>query len=385
MRLNKFSLFIILIFSINLFGDNILSNDKKTIYDYSKEKINEDSSKLKKDWLNPITYTYSHNAGDSVVTTNKSVISISEPIFKSGGIYSAIKYANSTYKANSLSLNLDEKSSIKMATQLLFQIQRIEYVLQQQRLNIKNASIDIENKKDSVLNGVLDISFLNNAILSENKQKTNLVELEFNKQQLINNFNNLTAKSYKNFTLPTMKLLSKEDYIKNNLYIQQNKATSKVKKYFTQITQSKYMPSVNVNYSYTKNHTTSASNNNYGFNIVIPFDLRINNDIQSAKLEYLKSKTQERITTLNEQNFLNTQLAKIDMIDKKINLTKINIKSYNELLVQMRELENAGIKTKDDVIVFENSKNSEVVNLKIFYIDKQLEILELYARVTNAI
>jgi outer membrane protein TolC len=385
MYLKKFSLSIVLLFSINLFGNNILSNDKKAIYDYSKEKINEDRLKLKKDLLNPITYTYSHNAGDSIKTTDKSVISISETIFKSGGIYSAIKYANSTYKANSLSLNLDEKSSIKIAIQLLFQIRRIEYVLKQQQLNIENASIDIENKKDSVLNGILDISFLNNAILNENKQKISLVELEFTKQQLINNFNNLTAKSYKDFVLPRMKLLSKDNYIKNNLHIQRNKITSKVKKYFTQITQSKYMPSVNVKYSYTKNHTTGVSSNKYGFNIIIPFDLRINNDTQSAKLEYLKSKTQERITILSEQNFLNTQLAKIDMIDKKINLTKINIKSYDELLSQMQELENAGIKTKDDVIVFKNSRKSEAINLKIFFIDKQLEILELYARVTNAI
>jgi hypothetical protein len=51
----------------------------------------------------------------------------------------------------------------------------------------------------------------------------------------------------------------------------------------------------------------------------------------------------------------------------------------------MKELEKAGLKTKNDLQVMENSKNAETLDTKIFSIDRQLELLELYARVTDAI
>jgi hypothetical protein len=51
----------------------------------------------------------------------------------------------------------------------------------------------------------------------------------------------------------------------------------------------------------------------------------------------------------------------------------------------MKELEKAGLKTKDDLQVMKNSKNAETLDIKIFSIDRQLELLELYARVTDEI
>ncbi len=384
--MKHFKLFLVFIITIPLFAQNdILSKDRKEILKYSQEKIDEDSSKLKTDWINSITYSYTQHDGDSIEKSKKSLIFISQPIFKSGGIYYAIKYASSVKNSNTLTINLEEKGLIKSATSILLNIYKNELLIQKQELILVNNTIDIKQKKENVLNGLLDISFLNNAILDDNKQKENLLELKFQQTSLINSFNNLTAKSYKEFKIPQLKLLDKNAYFKNNIYIKQSKANSKTKDYLVGITKSKYLPTVNANYSYTENHTTNNNSNTYGFNVVIPLNIGAFNDVSSSKLDFLKSKSQEKITARIENNFLNTQLAKLAMIDKKIDLTKENIKSFQELLKQMRELEKAGLKTKDDVQVMENSKNSETLDTKIFSIDRQLELLELYARVTNAI
>ena len=384
--MTRFSLFLVSILLTSLYAqDTILSEDRKSIFKYSQEKIEEDSSKLQKDWINPIQYSYTQNNGDGVDKSKKSLVSISQPIFKSGGIYSAIKYANSLKNSNSFSLNIEEKEAIKLATQTLFNITKTELLLTKQRLGIKNSMIDIKNKKDSVLNGLLDISFLNNAILDANRQKESLVELEFQKISLINSFNNFTAKSYENFELPSLSLVNQKDYLKDNIYIKQSKSNTKTKEHYKGIVQAKYLPTVNANYTYTQNHTTDKANDTYGFSVIVPFNVGFYNDISSSKLDFLKTKKQEEVIIRTEQNFLHTKMAKIKMIDKKLELTKDNIKSYKELLVQVKELENAGLKTKDDVLVFENSKNAEILDVKIFKIDKQIELLELYARVTNAI
>ena len=54
--------------SLNLFANesslnnqDILSDTRQKSFDLSQEKSNEDSSKLKKDWINPITYKYTKN------------------------------------------------------------------------------------------------------------------------------------------------------------------------------------------------------------------------------------------------------------------------------------------------------------------------------------
>ncbi len=386
MQLKQFSLFLAFLSCTTLVAqDTILSDDRKSIFKYSQEKINEDSAKLEKDWINPIQYSYTQKDGDGIDKSKKSLISISQPIFKSGGIYSAIKYANSLKNSNSFALNLEEKEAVKLAIQTLFNINKTDLLLAKQRLTIKNAMIDIKNKRDSVLNGLLDISFLNNSILDANRQKESLLDLEFQKTNLINSFNNLTAKSYDKFELPKLKLLDEQNYLDNNIYIKQSKSNTATKEHYKGITRAKYLPSVNANYTYTQNHTTQKANDTYGFSIVIPLSVNFHNDISSSKLDFLKTKTQEQITARTEQNLLKTQIAKIKTIDKKLALTYKNIKSYKELLVQVKELEGVGLKTQDDVAVFKNSKDAEILDIKIFEIDKQIELLELYARVTNAI
>jgi outer membrane protein TolC len=383
MRLKIFS--ILLIVTKILLGDNILSPIRQQDFKYSFQKLNKDTAKLKKDWINTINYTYSYSRDETNYnkTLKKSIINISQPIFKSGGIYNSIKYANSFKNSNSILLNINEKKLILQAYELLFNIYKTELLIKKQQLNIANAIINVKNKKESILNGVLDISFLNNAILTRNKQKENLAFLQFQKDDLINNFNNITNLNYKKCKLPNLKLLNKEQYIKQNLYIKHTQAQTKMKQDLKNITQSKYLPSININYSYIDNHTIDKQTKTYGFNVVIPFSFNTFDEIESKKIDYLKSKNQEQIVKRQEINFFKSQLSKINMIEKKISLTNENIKSYQSLLAQMNELAKAGIKTKDDVKILQNSKNAEALNIKILNIDKQIELLKIYGKIQN--
>jgi len=386
--LKRFSLIALVLLNGNLVAQDILSKEQKNAIKYSQEKIEQDSSKLKKDWINPITYTYSQLDGDTSTKgiEKKSIINISQPIFKSGGIYSAIKYANALKSSNSFTLSLEEKSAIKSANQILFNIYKSNLLIAKQELTITNSLIEIANKRESVLNGLLDISFLNNAILNTNKQKENLLLLEFQKISYINNFDNLTASSYKKFSLPSLKLIDDEaEYLANNIYIKRGIANTNTKEYLKGVITSKYLPTLNANYTNINNHTTDTKTKTYGFSIVVPLNINFHSDISSSKVDFLKSRNQEKIIARNELNFFKTQIAKIKMIEKKIILTKENIKSYEKLLAQVKELEESGLKTKDDVLVFENSKKAEIINIKIFEYDRQIELLELYARVTDVI
>ncbi|MDB4257304.1 TolC family protein, partial [Arcobacteraceae bacterium] len=96
------------------------------------------------------------------------MISISQPIFKSGGIYYAIKYAHSFSTQRNTSIDIQKKELIKQTINLLFQIQQINITIKKQKLLIKNSLIDVKWKKEQVLNCILDTSFLDNSILDLN-------------------------------------------------------------------------------------------------------------------------------------------------------------------------------------------------------------------------
>lgn len=366
---------------------SILSEDRLNLFKYSEEQNIESSEKLKKDWINPINLTYSKNYGETYDTT-KSVITISQPIFKSGGIYKAIKYANATFEYNNLDIEIQKKELIKNATTLLFNLHIIDLNIQKNELLLKNAKIDIIRKKEQVLNGFLDTSYLDNTILEANKIKNLLAELEYQKEEINNNFTNVASGDYKSFVLPVLKLADEKTFLNNNIQLLKTKADIDQKNYFKDITVAKYLPTLNANMDYTKYHDTDdnpsltdSSVQNYGLSVTMPLDVRTFNDIQTQKINYLKAKLDLKNKILEEENFYKTKVSKIKMLNQKKKIAKDDYELYNSLLDIIIEEKNAELKTQTDVDTLQNSQKIKSIELKIYKLEEQIELLEIYSRI----
>lgn len=372
-----------LILSSSLIASQILTEQRIEVLKLSNEKAAKDNDKLKIDWINAVNYNYIYSKDDKRGDSKKSIISINQPIFKSGGIFSAIDYASNVKTSTKISLELQKKELIKKALNITYNIKKLDIQIQKQKLSIANAIIDLKIKKESVFNGLLDISFLNNSLISKNAKQSALLDLEFSKKSLINSLSSLSSLSYLDIELPVFQNISKEEFEKNNIYIQKNSSDLKAKKNLTWMTTSKYLPTVNVNYTYTKDHTLDTTNDNYGFTVNIPLDIKSFDDSGASKISYLTAKKELEIFIIEQNNFLATQNLKLEMLESKISLTSQNISAYSKLLNQTKELEDAGMKTSLDVEVLQNSKDAEKLNLEVFAIDKQIELLEIYSRVSN--
>lgn len=380
------SLLCLNLFASSEFNEKILSEDRIESFNLNTKQAKEDSSKLKKDWINPITYQFTKNLGEKY-QNEKSTISINQPIFRSGGIYEAIKYANSTHKYANLEISQQKKYLIRDAVKYLYMIEKINLNIKKANLTILNSKIDVERKKEQVLNGFLDSSFLDNALLSLNTAKHSLIDLKYQKKELINSFQNISSKSYDKFKLPEFKLVSSNDFMQNNIELQKAKADIIQKNNFSKMTVSKYLPSVNAYYNYDKNHFSDGKigleneNHNYGLSLTIPFDSRTFNDIESKKIEHLKAKLNLKNKKSDEETFYRTKIEKIEMIESQIKITNENLALYNSILNIIKEEKEAQLKTQSDVDTLQNSQKMKLVDLKIFEIDKQIELLELYARI----
>jgi len=391
-KLSKVKLLLCSLILSNLFAsdilndDSILSNDRNKEFDLSKEQIKEDSSKLKKDWINPVIYKYTKNLGEDY-KTSKSVISIDQPIFQSGGIYQAIKYADSSYNYSSLEVSQQKKELIKQAVELLFNIKKTNLNIKKAKYTLENARIDVNRKKEQVLNGFLDASFLDDALLTLNSTKHTLVDLKYSKEELINNFNSISSKEYTNFELPTFKLFSQKEYLQNNIEIKKAKADITKKGNFSYMTKAKYLPSVNAYYTYSKYHDTdnnaalSKENDQiFGLSLNIPLDTRTFNDIESKKIDYLKSKLELKNTITDEKIFFKTSLDKINMLEERLQITKEDLEVYDSILKIINEEKEAELKTQSDLETLQNSQKIKLIDLKTYEIDKQIALLQMYVK-----
>lgn len=368
------------------FDEKIISEKRLKNFDLTKEQIQEDSSKLKKDWINPITYQLSNNLGEEY-KTQKSMISINQPIFQSGGIYQAIKYADNSYKYANLDLEKQKKELIKEALNLLFMIEKTNLNIQKAQYTLQNAKIDVDRKKEQVLNGFLDASFLDNALLTLNTTKHNLVDLKYQKQELINNFNNISSNDYTKFELPTFILFSEKEFLENNINLKRIEADVDKKGNYSYMTMAKYLPSINAYYNYSKYHDiddniklTKENEQTFGVNVTVPFDSRTFNDVQSKRIDYLKSKLNLENSLDDEKTFFKTKLEKIAMLEERLQITKDDLEVYDSILKIINEEKQAQLKTQSDLETLQNSQKIKSLDLKIYEIDRQLELLEMYAK-----
>ena len=389
---SKVKLLLCSLISINLYASNelfdekIISDKRLETFNLTKEQIEQDSSKLRKDWINPITYQYKKNLGEEYETA-QSIISINQPIFQSGGIYKAIKYADSSYDYASIELDQQKKELIKQALNLLYNIEKTNLNLQKAKYTLENAKIDVTRKKEQVLNGFLDASFLDDALLTLNTTKHNLVDLKYQKQELINNFNNISSQDYTKFELPIFKLFNEKEFMENNIELKKLEADIEKKGNYSYMTMAKYLPSVNAFYTYSKYHETDNKNGldkeneqTFGLSLNIPLDTRTFNDIESKKIDYLKSKLNLENSIDDEKTFFKTKLEKISMLDERLQITKDDLEVYDSILKIINEEKQAQLKTQSDLDTLQNSQKIKSLDLKIYEIDKQLELLELYAK-----
>jgi outer membrane protein TolC len=370
------------------FDEKIISDKRLKNFDLSQEQIKEDSSKLRKDWINPITYQYTNNLGEDD-KTQKSMISINQPIFQSGGIYQAIKYADNSYKYADLDLAQQKKELIKEALNYLYNIEKANLNIQKAKYTLENAKIDVNRKKEQVLNGFLDASFLDDALLTLNTTKNNLVDLKYQKQELINNFNNISSSDYTNFELPTFTIFSEKEFLENNINLKKIEADVDKKGNYSYMTMAKYLPSVNAYYTYSKYHDTDnntkyskENDQTFGLSVTVPFDSRTFNDVQSKRIDYLKSKLDLENSLDDEKTFFKSKLQKIAMIEERLQITRDDLEVYDSILKTINEEKIAQIKTQSDLDTLQNSQKIKSLDLKVYEIDKQLELLEMYVKLS---
>ena len=376
---------------------NILSDNKSLLFDYQFQSNELESDQLSRSWVNPVLLKYRQNSStqfiDRTTKTGNFSVSIDQPIFRSGGIYFGIKYSQAFRAANTAEIKLQKRQMIGDAVSILFNLKKTKLEEKKLTYQIKNDIIDIQQKRDSYEAGVLDSSFLDQAILKRSQDETALLQLQLNYMELKQRFSLLSDKNPKNLRLPKLKLISKTHYSDENLELKRDKLRAEQSEYNEKVTWAKYLPTVSLQGQYIDgdlnplyfNPTIQERYYTYGFSVSMPIDINALSDIESSKVDKLRAAVEvldRRDTVAEEYDWIHNSLG---ILDKKIILAQKDEKVYKNLFRLTKNLAQAGEKTSLDADIMHNSLQIRKIDQQIFKIDKQVQLLKLYVRVENVL
>lgn len=375
--------------------DVYISDIKKEQFNYDYQKNEAESSKLRDSWIAPLNLQYSQSKSNQFNNTEleskSAAIKMDQPIFQSGGIIYGIKYANASKEYANYSIDVAKRKMIKDAIALLMQIKQSDYRIKRQKLQIENSEINLAQQQEQYLSGQLDSGFLDNAIIEKNIVIQNLYDIETAQERLISSFSTLSDLDYRSAKIPHLELLSREEFLKYNIILKMTEAQIQRDDYNKNITIAKYLPAVNLTagYSWSQSNTPLSFGSpektyyDYGFRANMPININTFRDIESAKIDYLKSKVTKEDNIIQLDALFTQVMQNLDNLDKKKTLSVENRDLYMKLLKDTKELYAAGYKTEYDVKLLQNSVNIAELDSEIYEIDKQLELLNLYEMYIN--
>jgi len=314
-----------------------------------------------------------------------------QTIFQSGGIYFGIKYANAAKKYSDYSIDVAKRKMIKDAIALLMQIKQSDLRIKRQELQIKNSEINLAQRTEEYLNGQLDSGFLDNAVIERNFVIQTLYDMQTSKERLISSFNTLSDLDYANAAIPHLDFLSEEEFLGKNIVLKMVDSQIERDSHNTNVVMAKYLPKLNLTagYNWSKNengqftagtstYTEEKDYYDYGFRVQMPININTFRDIESARIDYLKSNLQKEDNVIRLKATFEQVTHNLNNLDKKKLLSIENRGIYLKLLNDTQDLYKAGYKTQYDVSLLKNSVNIAEIDSKIYEMDKQLELLTLY-------
>lgn len=385
-----FTLF--LLSSAALFGNEVdlLSKEKKELLFQEQKRYESEHEKLKNNWIAPLnlnaSYGYDKSANDTHSDMKKIQASISQDIFRSGGISYAINYADAKKRADELGLFKEISSLNEDLFLSLLGYKKNSYELEQSTKRVANYDIEIFIKRQLYSAGKVDITELNNALMSKSGELKNYALLEANRAKYRLEISKLSDIDPESYPLYTFELVQEESYLKDSFDLQYTDAQSKTYQQLYNITKSSYLPSLSINgsagyQSYDARDRLMGYDGGFysaGLSLNIPLAYNASATKDEAKATFLKSS----VTLQDKERSLRASYAQaIELIKsykRYIEITSKNLSLYDELITVIQAGVDMGYKTGYDLQTLKNSKDIEQFNIKINEINIELELAKLH-------
>lgn len=366
-----------------------LSQEKAELLKLKREKIQEDISRGKTSWIAPLTLsasvTKNKDTSDIQSEVKNADISLSQDIFKSGGIYYTMEQASASGEANLLGVDLQEASYLQQIYTLKAEIERDKLKYKQTELKLKNTDIDLFIIKAKYKVGSADISQLNRATLDRDNARTELIVVKNTLRNEEHSLKKLVGQeNSEKIVLPDIPLISMDDYLQGNLELLQYSAQDKSDDASWKLTRSSYLPKLTVNgslgYSDYQGDIVEYKGDTYSFGAILsmPLDINTRATIESGKLQYLQTKTAQLDRKLELEQEYEMRTNTIADYEEKIGVAEEMERMYDDLYSFTDNQYKAGFKSAYDLESLGNSVEIQKLEKQVQNYNILVEKISLY-------
>ncbi|MGE4294364.1 MAG: TolC family protein [Campylobacterales bacterium] len=378
-------------------GD-ILSPLKQESLLLKQQKNELDANFLRDSWLSPVVVQGGWQQSESRLSTAQSereslsaTVSISQDIFRSGGILQARRYAQESRLAGRGALEKERRGLIQEAIATLYAVRKLRWQIQKQERLVENAQIDIARKREQYEKGVLDSSFLDNALLDYSAKSAALLELKMGLAEREAHFQTLSDHDPLTYEAPRFELVDPARFESANLALWHQERLTGQQNAYRRMIAAKYLPRVALNASYQHYFSDEVAPagsevervSAYGVTLSVPLDFNGRRETQSAQIAYRLTRQTLEESRVRERTFYAALLKRLAQIDDQIALARSDVAVYDSLVKQVGDQLKAGQKTRDDLKIMQNAKAARELDLKIYDANRQIELLSLHARLMD--
>ena len=389
--MKKIALFILVITTQIISSDFLLLHPQKQ--EIQKEKLNEIEALYKKqkyNWVSPLNLSLSKNKTKSVsggtYTVDQAAIGLNQDIFRSGGIYYTMAFADKQRNYQLLTWEKDNNELYQQIYTTQVTLKRLNFQLKQSEYRLKNTEINLFLKQEQYKVGSVDMIELNNAIMDKNDQLKQIITIKESIVSTQKKLKELTPFSLEEINTPIFRMIDENEYIQQNYAINQADLQSDLNFNQYKITKSNYLPklSINAEVGYqeynqqTYNTDYDGSFYSTGLSISMPLDFNSNTTIQEQKAAYLQSKLQIEDEKIAQKVAYEESLDLIKNYQEYIEVTKRNLALYEQLIFITKQGFKAGYKSGYDLQTIQNTQKIDVLEIKINETNIQLELIKLH-------
>lgn len=396
--MKSYVIFYLNIFLITAYAaeTELFSPQKQNLLREEQNRYESEYEKLKYNWIAPInlnaSYGYDKSAIGEHANNKKLSASVTQDVFRSGGITYQIAYADAKRTSSKIALDKEIASINEKLFNTMLNYKKTLCQKKQSELNLKNREIEIFIKQQLYDVGKADITDLNNALMAQSNELKNLATHNYTLAQQRYEISKLSDINPDTFFLKEFVLIKESDYLQNNLELNYANSQSISNEYLYGIAKSNYLPSIalNANIGY-QDYDAKKLSNGYdggfygaGISVNIPLAYNASATIEEAKSAHLKQLADVADKERSTKASYTQSLELIQNYRNQIEITSNNLLLYDELITAVKAGIEAGVKTGYDLQTLKNSKAIEEESIKINEINIQLELAKLHFALKNS-
>jgi len=377
---------------INLLGnDSLLSEEKRELLRQQQSIYESEHKKLRYNWIAPInlngTYSYDKSAqGDYHSDTQSISASLSQDIFRSGGITYQIAYADAKKESETLALQKQIATYNQDLFIALLNFKKNLILREQSQKRLNNKEIEVFIKRQLYDAGKVDITELNNALMEKSGELKTIASLKYSLAEQRFEISKISNMTPEDFTLPRFELIEKEQFLAHQLDLRYVRSQTKVLKNLADVTSSQYLPTLSLNADigyrkYDPKELSGSYNGNYyttGIQLTLPLAYNASATIQEAQATYLKESANAADKHRELEATYTQIIEKIESYREYNAITSQNLILYDDLLQAIQAGVNVGTKTGYDLQTLQNTKAIEELEIKINEINIQILLAQLH-------